>query len=308
MTVDRNALVDAALGYAARGWPTHAIIDGKGRTLGYEKRDGVRWGSTLEPSVIEKWRTETRLVDGERLGLLKLGIATGERSGLLVLDIDDEAAWEECKAEAGAPDPHTLTQATGRDGGGRQFVFKYPKGVVLGNSSKAFPPGVDVRGEGGQFVAPPSTHESGRVYAWLDETVPVAPLPGWILGRLRDAEPAPVAAATYTGPPATAWGAAAMGAEIEQLEATTSNRNDRFYVAACRLSEIANGGHIEWAQAEQELRFAALGTGLDADEVERSMQSARKKTLGKARGPQPEVDPDLERAMSDRSWMRGRPE
>lgn len=289
--LDRDALVDAALGYARAGWPVHAIVDGKGRTLGYEKRDGVRWGSTTDPEKIEAWRSKR---------FIKIGIPTGQRSGLLVIDIDDEAAWAECLLEAGgAREPYTRAQRTGRDGGGRQFVFEYPTGVTLGNSSKAFPAGVDVRGEGGQFVAPPSIHESGRVYAWVDESVPVSPLPGWILKRLGSVE-APVSTSpTYDGPPATAWGAAAMAAEITQLEATTTNRNDRFFLAACRLSEIANGGHIPWPTAEGELRFAALGTGLTVDEVERSMQSARKKTEGKRRGPQPEG----EKYPSFESWV-----
>lgn len=299
--VDRDALVDAALGYAReRGWPVHAIVDGKGRTLGYESRDGVRWGSTTDAGTIEKWRTETREVDGVRLGLLKIGIPTGPVSGLLVIDVDDEAAWEACKAEVGAPDPYTLTQRTGRDGGGRQFVFAYPEGEPLGNSSKAFPPGIDVRGDGGQFVAPPSVHESGRVYAWVDETVPVAPLPGWIVERLRAADPYVAPAESYTGPPATAWGRAAMAAELAQLEATTENRNDRFYLAACRLSEIANGGHISWEQAADELRFAALGAGLERGEVPKTLESARKKTAGKARGPKPTAPTPAE-PMGDKS-------
>lgn len=277
--IDRDELVDAALRYAReRGWPVHAIVDGKGRTLGYEKRDGVRWGSTTDAAVIESWRTRA---------FIKLGIPTGPRSGLLVIDVDDEAAWQTLRAEIGAAEPRTLEQRTGRDGGGRQLVFRYPEGEALGNSSKAFPPGIDVRGDGGQIVAPPSVHESGRVYAWVDESVPVAPLPGWLEARLRTVEPAAMPTIGYRGKPATAWGEAAMAAEIAQLESTTTNRNDRFYLAACRLSEIANGGHVDWSAAEMELRFAAIGTGLTRDEVERSMASARKKTAGKARGPVP---------------------
>lgn len=51
-------------------------------------------------------------------------------------------------------------------------------------------PGIDLRGDGGLVVAPPSLHPGGRRYVWEishhpDET-PLAPLPHWLAGIRRD--------------------------------------------------------------------------------------------------------------------------
>ena len=70
-------------------------------------------------------------------------------------------------------------------GGGRHFYFRLPDGAEgVGNSTGVLGPGVDVRGEGGMVVAPPSVHESGERYRWLTDDggppgrggLPVAPV------------------------------------------------------------------------------------------------------------------------------------
>lgn len=279
----RASLIEAALTYAERGWPVHAIIDGKGRTLGYEERDGVRWGSTTDAGTIRAWA---------RRPFVKIGIPTGPRSGLLVIDVDDEAAWRDLKTEKLAPEPSTLSQRTGRDGGGRQYVFEYPAGETIGNARGGLPTGIDVRGDGGQFVAPPSRHESGRTYSWVDPSAPVERLPGWLLAVLKEGaetyEPPDV---TYTGAPATKWGAAALAAELDRIEnAPEGEGNAALYLAACKVSEIANGGHVEWEKARAAIEFAAMGDGRrNPIETRRTIASARKKTEGHARGPKVEA-------------------
>jgi hypothetical protein len=50
---------------------------------------------------------------------------------------------------------------------------------------------LDVRGEGGYVVAPPSLHPSGLLYEWLAPEQPLADLPGWLLAKLRESKPAP---------------------------------------------------------------------------------------------------------------------
>jgi Bifunctional DNA primase/polymerase, N-terminal len=76
------------------------------------------------------------------------------------------------------------------------LYFAHPGGLVCNRAGLA--QGIDVRGDGGYIVAPPSVHPSGRRYAWVPgrspaEIVPAA-LPRWIfvrsgrprLGRSRD--------------------------------------------------------------------------------------------------------------------------
>lgn len=102
-----------------------------------------------------------------------VGVATG--AGLLVLDIDSPEALAEC---VGKGLPSTVSATTGK---GWHFYFRGD-----GRSLVGVLPGVDTRGEGGYVVAPPSVHESGRLYTWEDspEHVEIAPAPAWLLAAM----------------------------------------------------------------------------------------------------------------------------
>jgi len=64
---------------------------------------------------------------------------------------------------------------------------------LVGNRT-GLAPGIDLRGDGGFVVAPPSKHQSGRRYAWelgaSPDDVPLAPTPGWLLERICSERPA----------------------------------------------------------------------------------------------------------------------
>lgn len=98
-----------------------------------------------------------------------IGCATGPTSGLIILDIDvgdGKPGMTELRnlEEKLGPLPPTPTVITGSDG--RHFYFRQPAGVVIKNSVGAIAPGIDVRGQGGQGVLPPSLHKSGALYRW----------------------------------------------------------------------------------------------------------------------------------------------
>ena len=118
-----------------------------------------------------------------------IAIATGERSGVWVLDVDQhgddgEATLRALEREHGAL-PLTLTSKTG--GGGRHFFFKFdPSAPVRNRQSKALKlAGIDVRGEGGYAIAPPSTHASGAAYVWENPIAAVEPAPIWLLALVN---------------------------------------------------------------------------------------------------------------------------
>lgn len=110
-----------------------------------------------------------------------VGIATGSISGLIVIDEDlDEdkgldgvaevSIWERAHGEL----PETARVITGR--GGSHLYYSYA-GDDIKNRTGVLE-GVDVRGEGGYVVAPPSIHPNGTEYVWEDdpEDVGITPL------------------------------------------------------------------------------------------------------------------------------------
>ena len=122
-----------------------------------------------------------------------IGIITGRVSGnLIVVDVD----YQHRPANA-PPLPFPTNTVTVRTGNGAHYYFR-ANGCEIRNSAGRLGPGLDVRGEGGYVVAPPSIHASGKPYVWepgwgLDD-IEIAALPVEIAGRLderRKVEPLP---------------------------------------------------------------------------------------------------------------------
>jgi hypothetical protein len=101
-----------------------------------------------------------------------------------VLDIDPkhggDASLDRSERQFGQL-PATIEVTTG--GGGHHFYFAHPGGLIRSRTSLA--QGVDLRGDGGYIVAPPSIHPSGypylRAVGHSPEDVALAALPRWIL-------------------------------------------------------------------------------------------------------------------------------
>jgi len=115
-----------------------------------------------------------------------LGIVTGQISGLFDIETDPPdgaASWQELVD--GRQVPSTWSFTSGR--GGRHRLFTLPKGVHVGTQS-GIRPGIDVRGEGGMAVLPPSLHRTGVRYAWVEGCAPweteLADAPQWLLDEL----------------------------------------------------------------------------------------------------------------------------
>ena len=104
--------------------------------------------------------------------MANVGIVTGEISGIFVIDCDNEEAYN--KIQELLPDSFiTCIAKTPR---GYHLYLIYPKGQNISNATSIIP-GVDIRGEGGYIIAPPSVNVEGKVYTWLpgmsiDEVAP----------------------------------------------------------------------------------------------------------------------------------------
>src|SRR2546425_22943 len=161
--------------YIGRGWSIIPIRPG-------DKRPLVRWEEfQLRRPLEEEARGwfRTRPDAG-------IGVVTGAISSLVVIDLDlrhgGDVGLEDLERQH-ARLPITVECRTG--GGGRHLYFAHPGGLIRNKVGLA--PGVDLRGDGGYVVAPPSVHSSGVRYAWVEghgpESMAIAPLPDWVLRR-----------------------------------------------------------------------------------------------------------------------------
>ncbi len=167
--------IETAQRYLARGW---SILPLGAR----EKRPLVGW----QPLQISRATAEQVSDWFSRWPDANIGIVTGEISGLIVLDIDPkhggDASLDRLERQFGRF-PATIEATTG--GGGHHLYFAHPGGVIRNRAGLA--QGIDLRGDGGYVVAPPSIHMSGRPYVWAaghsPEEIALAVLPRWILLR-----------------------------------------------------------------------------------------------------------------------------
>lgn len=172
-------LLEAALAHARRGWSVIPLWPG-------DKRPLFPWAPhqhrRAEEPEIRGWF--------HRWPSANVGIVTGTVSSLLVVDVDPlhggDQSLEALERAHGAR-PDTLAVTTG--GGGSHLYFQHPGGLV--HNKVGLLPGIDLRGDGGFVVAPPSVHPSGRRYAWRDPARSVdmrpAPMPPWLLRLVQEA-------------------------------------------------------------------------------------------------------------------------
>jgi hypothetical protein len=161
-------MIEWALAYASRGWhvfPLHTVRQGQcscghdcGKNAGKHPRvKGGFKAATTDPLPIAAWWAKWPDAN--------IGIATGRASGFFVLDIDGPqglATLQTLVAENG-PLPRTPIVKTAR---GWHLYFTMPiSGVGIPCSTGD---DLDVRGDGGYVVAPPSNHLSGHVYKWCE--------------------------------------------------------------------------------------------------------------------------------------------
>jgi len=166
-------LLRAALAYAGRGVPVFPCEPGAKRPL---TRNG-HWDATTDPRAIRRW--------WGRWPTANVGVPTGSKSGVVVLDVDPDAGGSESLAKlerAGGPAPTTARARTG--GGGIHLFFRHPSGTEIRNSAGLLGAGLDVRGEGGYVVVPPS--RTRGPYRWVD-TSPFAEA-SWLVERLSEGD------------------------------------------------------------------------------------------------------------------------
>jgi hypothetical protein len=267
-----NVNLEAALAYAARGFAVFPC-NRKKRPL---TNNGCK-AATTDPEIIRSWFK--RWPDAET------AIVTGPVSNVAVLDLDvdkgkklDARIWFDKQASVHGGVPKGPIATTPR--GGRHHYFKAPPFSVKNSASK-IAPGVDVRGDGGYVLAPPSESELGR-YEWIASLLDVeAPeLPDW-LAVLLD-----TTALTPLNTESLAADEAAISAADEELinrevekwiglveSAKEGKRNDTLNRAAYMCARIVAAEGASESAIRQRLTHAAQNCGLQLPEIGRTLNS-----------------------------------
>lgn len=171
----KNLLFSTALGYSRRGFAIFPV-QGKIPLTGH----GCKDASKIDLAINRWW---------QQWPTANIGIATGNISGIWVLDVDGEEgeiSLRELENKHGAL-PETVQAITG--GGGRHLYFSMPSDIKIPNSVKTLGAGLDVRSDGGYVVAPPSLHASGKRYCWsVDSASSIASAPDWLLTLVTSAK------------------------------------------------------------------------------------------------------------------------
>ena len=108
-----------------------------------------------------------------------IGVVTGKISNLVVLDIDPRHGGNEDLFD------EIITVKSKTGGGGWHYYFNYKEGI---HNQAGIINGLDVRGEGGYVVVPPSLHKSGNRYKWINSPfdTPIIDVPSKVLAILQN--------------------------------------------------------------------------------------------------------------------------
>ena len=163
-------LLDRARSYLSRGFSIIPVIKGT-------KRPALSsWKEFQERRVTDE-EVNAWFGNGSRNGI---GIVTGVISGIAVVDLDSPEAVAFAKAHDFPPTPLVKT------GKGYHAYYRYSAGVRNFQKRDDLP-GIDLRGDGGFVVAPPSVHVSGNRYQWVEgkglDDLPMAELPSKIMAQ-----------------------------------------------------------------------------------------------------------------------------
>jgi hypothetical protein len=174
-----SACGTAALEYAARGWEVFPAPPGEKKSHKSAKHSGgVKWGKTVNPKLIGE--------DFRKWPNANVAIVTGVTSGIFVIEadtpkghgVDGLASIKALEAEHGSL-PDTLMAIS--PSGSVHRYYKHPgAGIKIKNSVSQIGPGVDIRGDGGMVIAPPSIKPGVGEYRWLND-LPIADAPAWLI-------------------------------------------------------------------------------------------------------------------------------
>jgi hypothetical protein len=180
-------------------------------------------------------------------------IITGKVSGIVVIDTDnpDADAYAQHRGL-----PPTLTAKTAKG-----YHYYYAHTPLRNTTSLHGIDGLDIRGDGGYVICPPSIHPSGAIYEWITPLdTPLAPLPTWVTEQTSN---------THTNGNGTHTNGNGNGRETAYIRAAIDGKlNDACLRVAeatdgtkhntLRNNAVILGGYVHYGVADAETITAAL--------------------------------------------------
>jgi Bifunctional DNA primase/polymerase, N-terminal len=281
-----SALLNAALGYAARGIPVYPIhwprpspggtslvcSCPRGHYCDRPAKHPLVWhgvkDASRDPAQLARW--------WQRWPDANIGLATGIVFDALDIDgLQGLAALREQLPTASRRHPGPLV-ATG--GGGWHYWYA-PSG--LGNRPPRGLTHVDWRGLGGSVLAPPSRHVTGGCYRWLRrlDQASLPEVPAALRALLEPQRPPASPSPPDTLRPAELghpYAQRALAAELAILQqARPRSRNRTLNRCAFKVYRYVAGGLLDEQQTTVALTTVARSLGLGGAEVRRTLASAR---------------------------------
>lgn len=183
---------EVALDFVSRGWPVLPIHWDRDGVCSCGKPDCEHpakhpvtplaphgsLSATTNVEIINQWWKSNPDAN--------VGIATGRMAGFFCVDVDARTGGYESLDglvfENGQL-PDTKMVATGS--GGQHYYYKYPEFQKIQNGTDVLGDGIDIRGDSGYILAPPSRNMNGP-YTWVDEETPIIDAPKWLLDKIRE--------------------------------------------------------------------------------------------------------------------------
>lgn len=221
---------DTALRLAQLGWRVVPIKPGMKRPA----MTAWQHGATTDQQTISNWYRGMYANHG-------VGVATGPQpngQNLIVIDIDEHDIEQSGSDSLNKLTsrfghlPETVEVATGS--GGRHLYFLAPPAIEIRNDAgKRLGVGIDIRGDGGQVLAPPTVHPNGTPYRWVDGLSPFdiqpALMPKWLVQLITNpqAEPPTTPISNDGDGPAARYNARTTWEELLNRDGWLYSHSDR---------------------------------------------------------------------------------
>lgn len=265
-----SPILAAALHLASVGWTIFPAPPGEKKSYkSAAYSDGRPWGATKDAGEIRR--------DFDSWPDANIGMPTGAVNCVFVVDIDRKndkdgfASLAALEAEHGEL-PDTLQVES--PSGSIHYYFRWPGFPVITKASP-FAPGIDVRGDGGMVIAPPSVKPGAGAYKWRN-SLAIADAPAWLLDLVRASAKRERVVGTAIRAPAdlrpvegTVAARVLATAYNAVLTAENGTRNQTLNTQSFVVGRYVGSGEIGADVATDNLLAACVASGLIDEDGER---------------------------------------